>query len=308
MSNKIQDGTFYKVIIVGGSYSGLSAALQLARARQDVLVLDGGARRNERARSSHGYLSQDGAPSEAIIRKGKDELQGYANVTFRETLAVAAAAQQDGFVVELSDGMTARAQRVILAVGVRDELPNIPGLAEKWGDAVAMCPYCHAYEFGGQPMGVIGGNPALSLHQVELLPDWGPTTYFMQGQDELSGEAASMVAKRGVTLERSPIIEMLGTGTKLEAVRLADRRVIPLRFALVAPITTVAGSLAQGLGCAMEDGVTGRHIKTDEWKQTSIPNVYAVGDASSPYHIISVATTSGTMAGVSAHASLAVAR
>lgn len=308
MSKAMMDGAFYKVIIVGGSYSGLSAALQLARARQDVLVVDGGSRRNERARSSHGYLSQDGVPPEAIIRKGKDELQGYANVTFRETLAVAASAEQDGFIVELSDGSTVRAQRLVLAVGVRDELPDIAGLAEKWGDSVAICPYCHAYEFGGQPMGVIGGNPTLSLHQAELLPDWGPTTYFMQGQDEMSSEDALMLAERGVTLERSPIIEMLGTGSKLEAVRLADQRIVQLRFALVAPRTIVAGSLAQELGCAMEDGVTGRHIRTDEWKQTSVPNVYAVGDASSPFHVISVATTSGTMAGVSAHASLAVAR
>src|SRR5215212_7100600 len=143
----------HDAIVVGGSYAGIAAALQLVRARRKVLVIDGGARRNRFASSSHGFLGQDGRDPGEIAATAREQLLAYPTVTWIEGAATRAHAAGTAFAVTLGDGATHEARRLILASGVTDELPDIPGVAERWGRSIFHCPYCHGYELGGGRIG-----------------------------------------------------------------------------------------------------------------------------------------------------------
>jgi thioredoxin reductase len=205
----------YDLIVVGGSFAGLSAAMQLARARRSVLVIDAGHPRNRFARTSHGFLGQDGKPPREIIDEGKRQLALYPTVDFTSIEAVAACATKGRFSVSNAGGREVSALRLVLATGVHDELPPIPGVQERWGVTILHCPYCHGYEVGNQAVGVLANHPS-SPHQGMLLPDWGPTTYFTQGAFEPDGEQAASLAARGVRIERTPIVELLGKAPGLK--------------------------------------------------------------------------------------------
>jgi len=163
----------YDVIVVGGSYAGLSAALALARARQRVLIIDAGQRRNRFAHAAHNLLGQDGRAPDAIIRDAHDDVAAYPTATFIDGTAVAAAQSGAGFAVTLEEGSTHHAARLILAIGVEDELPCLPGLRDGWGNGVFHCPYCHGYEVAGRRLGVLAFG-AVATHLANLIPEWGP--------------------------------------------------------------------------------------------------------------------------------------
>jgi thioredoxin reductase len=294
----------YDAIVVGGSFAGLSAAMQLARARRRVLVIDAGQPRNRFAAASHGFFGHDGKPPYEILREAARQVSAYPTAAFLQGEATAATPVDGGFIVALGDGREERAARLILATGVRDEPPAIPGLRERWGRTVLHCPYCHGYEVAGRALGVLAASPH-SAHQAGLLPDWGPTTFFTQGRFEPDEEQAAHLAARGVQVERTPIVEILGDTPDLEAVRLADGRVLPLQAVFTAPQTHMASPLAEVLGCAFEQGPMGPYIRVDEWKQTTVPGVYAAGDAADPKHNATLASASGVLAGIGAHQSLA---
>jgi thioredoxin reductase len=294
----------YDAIVVGGSFAGLSAAMQLARARRRVLVIDAGLPRNRFAEASHGFFGQDGKPPYDILREAVRQLSAYPTVGFVRGEATGASPVDGGFTVALGDGREEQAARLVLATGVRDELPPIPGMQERWGRTVLHCPYCHGYEVAGRALGVLANNP-LSAHQAVLIPDWGPTTFFTQGVFELDAEQAAQLAGRGVRVERTPVVELLGEAPGLEAVRLADGRVIPLQALFTAPEVRMASPLAEGLGCAFEQGPQGPYIRVDDWKQTTVAGVYAAGDAAGPMHNATLASAGGVLAGVGAHQSLA---
>ena len=296
----------YHAIVVGGSYAGLSAAMQLARARRRILVVDAGLPRNRFAEHGHGFLGQDGRAPRAIIADARRMVAAYPTVTFVDGDATDARAHDDGFIVTLADGREERAARLVLATGVRDELPPIAGMMERWGATVLHCPYCHGYEVADQPLGVIATSP-MSTHQGMLIPDWGPTTYFTQGAFEPDEAQAAQLTARGVTIERVPVVELLGAAPRLDAVRLADRRTIALAAVFTAPRTSMASPLAARLGCAFDDGPFGQHIRIDDTKQTTVPGVYAAGDAASAKHNATLASAAGVLAGVGAHQSLAMA-
>lgn len=169
----------YDVIVVGGSYAGLSAALQLVRARRRVLIIDAGQRRNRFASSSHGFLGQDGQAPELIAAKGRAEVLAYATATWRDATVSEARAQPDGFAVR-AGADEFRGRRIILATGVRDELPALPGLSALWGKSVFHCPYCHGFELNEGRIGVLATS-VLSIHSALHVADWtsvGQTTLF----------------------------------------------------------------------------------------------------------------------------------
>ena len=197
----------FDVIIVGGSYAGISAGMQLARARRRVLVMDTGLRRNRFARASHGFLGQDGRDPAAIADDARAQLLAYPSVEWLSEAAVAAKKEADGFVVKAANGERFTARRLILASGVADELPEIPGLAERWGRHVFHCPYCHGYELDGGPIGVLAASP-LAIHHALMLPDWGATTFFLNGVFEPDAEQMSRLDRRGVTIEREAVVAL----------------------------------------------------------------------------------------------------
>ncbi|WP_420213854.1 NAD(P)/FAD-dependent oxidoreductase [Janthinobacterium fluminis] len=293
----------YDTIVIGGSFAGLSAAMQLARARRRVLVVDAGRPRNRYASHSHGFFGQDGKAPQEIAALGRRQLAAYPTVSFLDGEVQTARQADGGFVASLADGREARAARLILAIGVSDALPPIPGMQERWGATVLHCPYCHGYEIGDRPLGVLANAPA-SLHQALLLPDWGPTTYFTQARHEPDAQQLASLQARGVRIERTPVVALLGEAPTLHAVGLADGRIVPVYALFTAPKTSLASPLARQLGCAVEAGPLGPFIKVDERQQSSVKGVYAAGDAASPMSNATLAAAAGVLAGMAAHRSL----
>lgn len=292
----------YDVIVVGGSFAGLSAAMQLARARRRLLVIDAGRPRNRFAAASHGFLGQDGVPPADIMRQGLTQLARYPTVDFAHAEAQTARADADGFVLTLSDGAEVFARKLVLATGVTDTLP-LESMIPRWGVSVLHCPYCHGYEVRDRRLAVLATVPG-AVHQALLLPDWGPTTFFTQGQFEPSPEEAAQLAARGVAVERTSVVDLLGEGTAIRALRLADGREVPAEAVFTAPRTHVTSPLAEQLGCAFEDGMTGQYIRVDALQQTSVPGVFAAGDAATQMFNATMASAAGVMAGVAAHRAL----
>ncbi|MDB5769419.1 MAG: Thioredoxin reductase [Collimonas fungivorans] len=292
-------GNEFDAIVVGGSYAGLSAALQLARARRRVLVIDAGQRRNRYTSHSHGFLTRDGSEASAIAAEGRAQLLAYPSVTWRDGTAVAAAANDDGFCVTLDNGQLLQARRLVLATGVVDELPQLEGLAERWGRSVFSCPYCDGYELDQGSIGVLATGP-LSIHQALMLPDWGSTTLFLNGAFEPDEEQLASLVQRGVTIERTPVARI---GGKADVV-LSDGRMQPMAGLFVMGRTYAASPLAEQLGCAFDEGMTGMFIRTDMQKASTVAGVYCCGDAARMAPGVAHAVADGVMAGVAAHRSL----
>lgn len=291
--------TDYDAIVIGGSYAGLSAALQLARARRRVLVVDAGQRRNRFASDSHGFLTRDGQPAAAIALEGRANVAAYPTVSWHDGLALGARADQDGFSVDLDGGGTVRGRRLVLATGVRDELPPIDGLAERWGQSVFHCPYCHGYELNEGRIGVLASGP-LSVHQAQMLPHWGQVTLFTNGVCPLDDAQRADLQARGVQVDEAPVVCLIDAAT----VVLADGRQEAMAGLFTFGRLHMASPLAERLGCAFEEGPLSRYIRTDEGRQTSVPGVFAGGDAMRAASSVALAVADGTMAGVGAHRSL----
>lgn len=291
------------VIVIGGSFAGQSAAIQLARARQKVVLIDAGLPRNRFASASHGFLGQDGRAPGAIMQDASGQLLNYAAAEILREEASDAVRMADHFAVRLLSGDERRARRLVLATGVTDTLPDIPGMAERWGKTVLHCPYCHGYEVRDRRLGIIANHP-MSAHQAALIPDWGPATYFTQGVYEPEPEQAALLERRGVAIERTPVVALIGETPDLQAVQLADGRAIEMGAVFTAPRTRQTSPIAERLGCTMEEGPTGPFVKVDAWGLTSVPGVYAAGDATSPMHNATIASAAGVLAGIGAHQSL----
>jgi thioredoxin reductase len=292
----------FDAIVIGGSFAGLSAALQLARARRQVLVIDAGRPRNRFSAHSHGFFAQDGVPPLELIARGREKLLAYPNLRLVEGEARSAGGTQDAFTIETAHGERFQGRRLILAFGQIDELPALPGLVERWGDSVHLCPYCHGYESHEQPLGVLWVSP-LSAHQATLLPDWGPVTFFTQG-NEPEPEARALLDRRGVAIERARISELLGDAPKLSGVRVDGGRVIALVGLYLGTRTRMGSSIAAQLGCALDEGPMGPVIHTDEMKLTSVPGVFAAGDIARMAPNATWASSDGVTAGVACHRSL----
>lgn len=289
----------YDVIVVGGSYAGLAAALPLARARRRVLVVDGGMRRNRFADHSHGFLTQDGTAAADIAAKGREQLLAYDTVEWLDGKVVHAERIEHGFHVEIEGNGYRDARRLVLATGVVDHLPALPGLAERWGSRVFHCPYCHGYELNRAHIGVLATSPA-SMHQALLLPEWGPTTFFLDGAFEPDDDQLAKLDARGVTVERERIERLAG---ELDIV-LRDGRVISFAGLFTMPRLEVASPIAAMLGCEFDDTPMGRTIRTDFIKATTVPGVFACGDAARLGGSLPLAVGDGTMAGAATHQSL----
>jgi thioredoxin reductase len=296
----------HDVIVIGGSFAGLSAAMQLARARRRVLVIDAGRPRNRFARASHGFFGQDGRAPAAIIDSARAQVQAYPTAQFIDAEATEARQHDDRFEVSLASGATYSARRLVLASGVVDELPDLAGLRERWGATVLHCPYCHGFEVAGGRLAVLATG-ASAVHQALLLPDWSDeVTLFANGVIEPDEAQRAALDARGVRIESTPVQGLLGKAPRLDGVQLADGRVVPLDALFTASRTRQAGPFAEQLGCAFDDGPFGPVIRTGDRKETTVPGVFAAGDAARPTHNATWASSDGVTAGIGAHQSLAL--
>lgn len=289
----------HDAIVIGGSYAGLSAAMQLARARRRVLVIDAGIRRNRFAAASHGFLGRDGRSPDSIGEEARRQVLAYPDAKCRDATVVDAERTQTGFSVLDAEGRHFRARRLVLATGVVDELPEIEGLASRWGKSVFHCPYCHGYELERGKIGVLATGP-MSLHQAMLLPDWGEVIFFTNDAFAPDESQRGALSARGVVIEPQRIARIVDAAT----IEMVDGRRFVLDGVFTASRTRVASPIAARLGCEFEEGPLGSFIRTDAFKETSVPGVFACGDAARAAGSIALAVGDGALAGAGAHQSL----
>lgn len=280
------------VVIVGGGPAGLAAALNLGRGCKRVLLCDAGPRRNAAAARMHGFVSQDGSPPTEFRRIAREQLAPY-DVELRDVGVHDVRRIDDGFVVSLIGGETVRCRKVLLATGMVDEIPDVPGIRELWGHSVFQCPYCHGWEFRGRPWGILAGTPAL-LEFAILLTGWTPRmTAFTNGPLEIEEELRQRLQAAGVTVEQRRIARLLpGPGGHLRAVVHGDGASVPCEAMVVRPPQRQP-ALAARLGLAVDDA---GYVRVDGREETSVPGVYAAGDLTSPAQAATVASAAGVRA------------
>lgn len=290
-------------IVIGGSFAGLSAATYIARARRSVRVIDAGAPRNRFAAHSHGFFAQDGQQPSAMIETARAQLSAYPTATLSHGNVVDAWATSGGFQLVLASGETAETTKLVLAFGISDVLPSHPGLAERWSKSVLHCPYCHGYEVAGARLGVLYAAEC-SLHQALLIAEWGPTTLFLDGHAMPDEASHDRLAARGIAIKPTPVRALEGPGEELSSILLADGRGVDCDALFIAAPTRLNSDLAERLGCAIDQGPFGPVIRTGEDKMTTVPGVYAAGDAARAPHSVAWAVSDGVTAGIFLHQSL----
>lgn len=294
----------FDAIIVGGSFAGLSAAMYLARARRTVCVIDSGQPRNRFAVQSHGFFGQDGSSPQAMLETARAQVLAYPSTYLMHAQVSHVSRDEAGlFVATLADGTNVDARKLVLAYGLSDELPPIDGLAEHWGRSVLHCPYCHGYEFTGRQLGVLHTMP-MSSHQAMLIAEWGPTVYYLNGAPGPEPDVADELCRRGVRIEPARLREVRGDGQDLTAVVLEDGRSMPVDAMFLGPRTRFNSTIATELGCAVDEHPLGSVIRTDDWKLTTVPGVYAAGDITRGAHSVTWASADGVTAGVAVHRAL----
>ncbi len=282
-------GAWYDVVVVGGGAAGLSGALALARARRSVLVVDGGQPRNAPAAHVHNYLSRDGAAPADLLAAGRAEVAGYGGRIIPGRVASAARLDgqgeddRGGFRVALADGSVVHARRLLVATGLVDELPAVPGVAERWGRDVLHCPYCHGWEVRDQAIGVLATGP-MAVHQAQLFRQVSAdVTLFLHTTPEPTPEEAERLAARGIAVVRGAIAALEVTDDRLSGVRLADGRVVPRQAVVVAPRFVARADVGASLGLAttelrVADQVIGTSVPADPSGATAVPGVWVAGN------------------------------
>lgn len=283
------------VLIIGGSTAGLSAALTLGRSLRRVLVLDAGQPCNRYSPHSHNFFTRDGETPAQLLAAARQQALAYPTVRVEEGLVARLQATAAGFVAETAAGQRLSARKVLLATGVRDLLPPLPGFADCWGKTIIHCPYCHGYEVHGQPLAVLGNGDDIVPH-VQHLRNWGrDLQLFTNGPATFGDEQRRQLARLRVPLIETPVTGFEQETGQLRAVLLADGRRVP-RAALFAAVPFEQSSdLAQQLGCTLTPAGL---IETTEFGLTSVPGVAAAGDNSTPMRSLALASSRAVLAAV----------
>lgn len=296
----------YDALVIGGGAAGLSAALMLGRARRRTLVLDAGSPRNRFAAHMHGILGHDGLDPAELLRRGRAEVAAYG-VEVRAGDAVRVDERGDDLVATLADGSTISARVVVLATGVTDRLPAIPGLAERWGVTVLHCPYCHGWEVRDRTIGVLATSPA-SLHQIELLRQWSDDVVaFVHAAGELPADALERIRARGIRVVEAEVAEVVGDGPAIDHVRTVDGAEHRVDAVFTAGVLEPHDAAVAHLGLARSDGPMGGLLEVDMRGATSHPRIFAAGNVVAPFGTVPLAMGSGSMAGGGANAALVAA-
>ncbi|MFJ7071318.1 NAD(P)/FAD-dependent oxidoreductase [Streptomyces sp. NPDC098781] len=269
----------YEVIVIGGGAAGLSAALVLGRARRRTLVIDAGEPRNAPAAHMQGYLSRDGMSPAEFLAVGREEIARYGVELVRDR---AVDVTRDGdFTVVLAGGRRVRARRLVVATGLRDELPEVPGVAERFGRDVLHCPYCHGWEVRDQAFGVLA-TTAQSVHQALMVSQWSKdVTFFLHevAESDLSDDDLRRLAAAGVKVVPGEVAGLVLEDDRLTGVRMADGTVHAREVVFTAPRAVPRTGLLEKLGAELQETPFGSYPVVDATGLTSVPGVWAVGNA-----------------------------
>jgi thioredoxin reductase len=269
------------VLIIGGGPAGLSAALQLGRSLRSVLVCDNDEPRNGPAAEAHGYLTRDGIPPNEFRRLGREEVRKYG-VEFRDSKILDISRDGHGFISTLDSDKTVSSRKVVLATGVKDNLPDTDGFEEFWGTGVHHCPYCHGFEVRGEPLGVMIMNQHMVEYAKLIYNSSDDLVVFTNGQDVFDDESRSMFVERGIKIEDEPITALNGSNGDLESISLADGRNVARHALFYLPPMKQHSDLPERLG--LEVNQAGRVDATRSERGTgftSVEGLFIAGDASS---------------------------
>jgi thioredoxin reductase (NADPH) len=293
----------HDVAVIGGGAAGLSAAVALARSLRSVVVVDAGEPRNARAAGAHNFLGQDGIPPLELLTAGRREAEHYG-ADIRRDRAVAARRTAEGFEVELAGGGTIRARRLLLATGLMDELPDVPGVRQFWGKSVLHCPYCHGWEVRGQRIGILGTSP-MGIHQALLFRQLSEdVTLFLHTMPDPGDEAWDQLAALDIPVVSGIVQRLRGEDDVLRAVVLDDGREVPVDALAVAPRLIARADLYEQLGGTLTEHPMGAFIETGPMGRTELPGVWAAGNVSDLAAMVAVSTGAGVAAAAAINADL----
>ena len=292
----------YEVIIIGGSYAGLSAAMSLGRALRSTLIIDGGNPCNRQAPASHNFITQDGRAPAAIAADARTQVLAYDTVQFVSDEVTDLTGSDGQFRIRTASGGRYGAKKILFATGLHDELPAIPGLSACWGISAIHCPYCHGYEVRGQATGVLM-NTDHSLQMVQLIRNWTDSlTLFTNGPSRCPPEA---IAAAGARLIETPIRECRHEAGRLHSVVLEDGEVVDVAALYLHPHLSQKSALPARIGCAITENQT---IRVDDFQMTTVTGVYAAGDCTTHMRSVAYATGGGNLAGAMINHALVMER
>ncbi|TSD66335.1 NAD(P)/FAD-dependent oxidoreductase [Inquilinus sp. KBS0705] len=285
----------FDVIIVGGSYSGMAAAMALGRARRHVLIIDSGKPCNAQTPQSHNFLSRDGATPTEIAAIARQQVLRYPTINFFEGIAIKGIKTANGFEIQVASGETFVACKLVFATGIHDLLPAVPGMAECWGISVLHCPFCHGYEVKDAKTGILGnGDAALSL--ASLITNWtDDLTMFTNGPSYLTTEQNTKLRSHKINVIEKEIARLEQYAGNLKEIVFKDGTLTPLKAAYVRSDFRQACQLPEMMGCKFtEDG----YIQVDTFHQSSVPGVFACGDNINKIRTVANAVAAGTTTGM----------
>src|SRR3954453_245536 len=264
----------YDVVIIGGGAAGLSAALVLSRARRSVLVVDTGQPRNAPATHMHGYLSRDGLPPSDLLLRGREEVTSYGGDIFGGPVGHPVPNGRTGFWALLEGGHRIAARRVIVTTGLRDEIPDIPGLRERWARDVLHCPYCHGHEVRDRQLGVIGDTPA-AVRYAQIVRQWTHDLVYFTRPDVLTHAQRAGLVARAIGVIEGEVEGLVVDHDELRGVQMADGCVVPRDVLFVPPRFIPHNRLLLGVGCDVDEN---GWVTADATGRTSVPGVWVAGN------------------------------
>lgn len=287
------DSKNYDVIIIGGSYSGLSAAMALGRALRTVLIIDNGKPCNRQTPHSHNFITQDGEKPSSIAEKAKAQVLKYDTVKFHNGLAINGEKTEKGFKITTQTKKDFFSKKLIFATGLKDLIPNVKGFSECWGISVIHCPYCHGYEVKNEKTGILA-NGDFAFHYAQLISNWTKDlTILTNGKSTLTQEQTDKIAKHKISIIEKEILEIKHDNGYLKQVIFKDNSDIELKAVYSRPDFEQHCKIPENLGCELtEQGL----LKVDMSQKTTIDGIFACGDNASPLRAVSYAVATGTIA------------
>ncbi|RKN45981.1 NAD(P)/FAD-dependent oxidoreductase [Streptomyces hoynatensis] len=304
MTDELHDA--YDVVVAGGGAAGLNGALMLARSRRTVAVIDAGAPRNAPAEGVHGLLARDGMPPGELLARGRAEVRHYGGQVLRGEIGAVTRGERGAFAVTLADGRSTRARRLLVATGLVDELPAVPGLREGWGRDVLHCPYCHGWEVRDRAVGVLGGGP-MSVHQALLFRQLSDDVlFFPHAAPPPAGEEAERLAARGIRVVEGEVAAVEYARGRLAGLRMADGRRLARQALVVGPRMVARVPFLAGIGLRPVEhpGGAGEFLPADATGRTEVPGVWAAGNVADLAAQVGAAAAAGALAAAHLNADL----
>ncbi|HWG95250.1 MAG TPA: NAD(P)/FAD-dependent oxidoreductase [Mycobacteriales bacterium] len=298
-------GQEHDVVVVGGGAAGLAGALQLARSRRRVVVVDGGQPRNAPAAGVHGYLSRDGMPPGELLRTGRLEVQGYGGRVVDGHVEQVLRRDDGRLDVVLADGRTLTGRRLLVATGLVDELPDVPGLRERWGRNVLHCPYCHGWEVRDSAVAVLASGP-MSVHQALMFRQLTDDVTYLAAALAPTAEQREQLDARGIRVVEQAVTGLRVEADRLTGVLLADGSTAPCDALVVATRMRARTGFLAGLGLAAVPHPTGvgEHLPADAQGRTEVPGVWVAGNATDLTAQVGAAAAAGALAGAAINGDL----